>query len=72
MASDVTVNDRTDTFLELKRLLAKTRGGEERGREREREETVRSKKGVINEVGFLLVAPFTAFPRGVPLAGEKY
>lgn len=70
MASDVTVNDRTDTFLELKRLLAKTRGGG--GREREREETVRSKKGVINEVGFLLVAPFTAFPRGVPLAGEKY
>lgn len=66
MASDVTVNDRTDTFLELKRLLAKREG------EREREETVRSKKGVINEVGFLLVAPFTAFPRGVPLAGEKY
>lgn len=64
------MNDRTDTFLELKRLLAKTRGGG--GREREREETVRSKKGVINEVGFLLVAPFTAFPRGVPLAGEKY
>lgn len=71
MASDVTVNDRTDTFLELKRLLAKTRGGKREG-EREREETVRSKKGVINEVGFLLVAPFTAFPRGVPLAGEKY
>ena len=60
------MNDRTDTFLELKRLLAETRGG---GREREKK---RSKKGVINEVGFLLVAPFTAFPRGVPLAGEKY
>ena len=62
------MNDRTDTFLELKRLLAETRGG---GREREREKK-RSKKRVINEVGFLLVAPFTAFPRGVPLAGEKY